>query len=250
MAINYSAYVKQTKKTSSGNIYIVEEYLGDTNGKHKYRVRFVECGRVKTASYEQIRSNTVTYNFKSPKIEPMKSIKKKGKDELKSNMQLVTKFNLRVLGLDMATQKTGYCCFDKDNMIDYGLISKTGTNRYLRIKKMVDEIMYIIGKNNINYVVVEDVFLKGDATRNVTTLIALSNIQGALLYHLSKNKIKYELVSPATWKSHFGMLKKRVEGKENAIDYVRNLTGMTLQEDTAESMLIAMWFLQKRVDWS
>lgn len=249
MAINYGAYVKQTKKTSDGHVYIIEDYISDGD-KHKYRVRFVECGRVKTVSYEQIRSNSVTYSFRTPKVEPMKKKTKSKKDELQSIINLVDKHNLKLMGIDMATRKTGFCCFEKDTMIDYGLIQKNDSDRYKRIEKMVDEIMFHINKNNINYVVVEDVFLKGDATRNVTTLIALSNIQGALLYHLSKNKIKYELVSPSTWKSNFGILKKRLQGKDDAISLVEQITGIKMQEDTAEATLIAMWFLQKRVNWS
>lgn len=249
--INYSAYVNQIFKTKDGHIYKVEEYKGEIAGKHKYKIRFVECGRVKTVLYEQIRSNTVTYSFRTPKIEPNKKIiKKKNKDELSPIMQLIPSFNLRVMALDMATQKTGYCCFAGDNLINYGLIQKSDSNRYKRIEKMIDEIMFRIKENNINFVVVEDVFLKTDNARNVKVLIVLANIQGALLYHLSKNGIKYELVSPSTWKSSFGILKHRQEGKLSAINLVKEITGIDMQEDTAEATAIAMWFLKNRVDWS
>lgn len=251
MKINYDAYVNQVFKTKDGHIYKVEEYKGEIDGKHKYKVRFAECGRVKTVPYEQIRSNTVTYSFRTPKVEPNKKINKtKSKTELSSVMQLVPSFNLKVMALDMSTQKTGYCCFNEDNLVNYGLIQKNDNNRYKRIEKMIDEIVFRIKENNINYVVIEDVFLKTDDTKNVSVLIALSNIQGVLLYHLSKMGIKYELVSPSVWKSHFGILKTRTVGKISAINMIKDITGINMQEDTAEATAIAIWFLKNRVDWS
>lgn len=251
MGINYNAYINQVFKTKDGHIYKVEEYKGEIDGKHKYRIRFAECGRIKTVPYEQIRSNTVTYSFRTPKVEPNKKvIKKTNKEVLAPIMQLIPNFNLRVMALDMATQKTGYCCFVQDTLLTYGLIQKSDNNRYKRIEKMIDEIVFRIKENNINYVVIEDIFLKTDDTKNVTTLIALSNIQGALLYHLSKMGIKYELVSPSVWKSHFGILKTRNVGKISAMNMVKEITGISMQEDTAEATAIAMWFLKNRVDWS
>ena len=217
---------------------------------HKYKIRFVECGRVKTVKYSQIRSNTVTYSFRTPKVESMKKKKVSHKNELQSQLSLVSKFNLRIMSLDAATQKTGYSVFYGDQLHTYGLIQKSNTNRQKRIEQMVDEIMFRIKQNDINFVVLEDIFLKGDSTRNVTTLIALANLQGAILYQLSKNNIKYELIAPSVWKGHFGILKHRAEGKESAINLVENITKIHMQEDAAESMLIAMYFLKCRVDWS
>lgn len=240
--------VNTTDSTQDKHVFMIEEYVGGDN--HKYKIRFVECGRVKTVPYSQIKGKKVTYSFRTPKVEPLKKKKVTKKNELSSKLQLVPKFNLKVMALDAATIKTGYSIFYGDNLMSYGLIQKNNSNRQKRIEQMVDEIMFRINQNGINFVVLEDIFLKSDNSRNVTTLIALANLQGAILYQLSKQNIKYELISPSVWKSHFNILKHRAEGKESAINLVESITGIKMQEDTAESMLIAMYFLRCRVDWS
>lgn len=238
-----------TDSTQDKHIFMIEEYVGGEN--HKYKIRFVECGRVKTVPYAQIRGKRVTYSFRTPKVvETLKKKKILKKHELPSKLNLVPKFNLRVMALDAATIKTGYCVFDGDNLMSYGLIQKSNSDRQKRIEQMVDEIIFRINQCGINFVVLEDIFLKNDSSRNVTTLIALANLQGAILYQLSKQNIRYELISPSVWKSHFNILKHRAEGKESAISLVEKMTGIKMQEDTAESMLIAMYFLKCRVDWS
>ncbi|MGL5051807.1 MAG: crossover junction endodeoxyribonuclease RuvC [Fusobacteriaceae bacterium] len=244
--INYIAWESKIQKSKSGHVYKVESYLGEKSSKHMYRVRFVIDGMVKTVPYEQVRGNTVTYSFTKPKVNPTKAIKKTSKS---SYSGLIDKHNLKVFALDMATQKTGYAGFNSDVIVEYGTISKTGTDKFQRIKKMVDEIMYHIDKGGYNYVVIEDIFLKSDRSKNVTTLIALANIQGALVYHLSKKNIRFELVSASTWKSALGMLKRRADGKESAIEYVENLMGKRLGEDESEAIAIGIYFLKNRVKW-
>ena len=63
-----------------------------------------------------------------------------------------------ILGLDMATKKTGYSLLDiKANLYDYGVIRTTEEEPRERIKEVYDAIEKIIKDNDIGCVVFEDV---------------------------------------------------------------------------------------------
>ena len=63
-----------------------------------------------------------------------------------------------ILGLDMATKKTGYGLLDAQaNLYDYGIIRTTSEEPRERIKEVYDAIERIINENNITQMVFEDV---------------------------------------------------------------------------------------------
>jgi len=236
--INYQAYVKKTKQTKDHHVYSIEKYLGEVGGKHKYKIRFAECGRVKTVTYEQINAESVTYYFRKP---PAMETKRK---VIKKKKEIFIPKDTVVMGLDASTNKTGYSIFKNGKLIDYGLISKNHNDRTHRITLMVTEIFKKFKEYNCNYAVIEDIYM-GD---NVTTLVVLAALQGVLLYILDANNIPSLLVPPVTWKSHFGILKHRTQGKELAINKVKEKYQIIdVNDDTAESILIAQYFSDKYI---
>ena len=57
-----------------------------------------------------------------------------------------------ILGLDMATKKTGYGLLDEEaNLYDYGVIRTINSEPRDRIKEVYDAIEEIINNNNINF---------------------------------------------------------------------------------------------------
>jgi len=175
--INYKAYEGRTSATKDRHIYTIEKYMGaDKSGTHKYKVRFVECGRVKTVSYRQIQSGSITYSFRKPKIttSPKKKKVVKQKEVINKNIPSKT----IIMGLDASSQKTGYSIFQDGKLLHYGLISKSHKDKIHRISQMVQEIFYRFQEYKCEYVVMEDIYFDNSKFSSVKTIIALANLQG------------------------------------------------------------------------
>ena len=96
-----------------------------------------------------------------------------------------------ILGLDMATKKTGYSLLDiKANLYDYGVIRTTEEEPRERIKEVYDAIEKIIKDNDIGCVVFEDVPVTNH--NNLKTGKDLCILQGAILSLCFKHNIPYK----------------------------------------------------------
>ena len=63
-----------------------------------------------------------------------------------------------ILGLDMATKKTGFCLMNEDKTIyHYGLIRTEGSETKERMKEIYQSIKTIVEKYDIAHIVLEDV---------------------------------------------------------------------------------------------
>ena len=59
-----------------------------------------------------------------------------------------------ILGLDMATKKTGYSLLDADgNLYDYGVIRTDSDTTRERIKEIYDAVENILVNHKINHIV-------------------------------------------------------------------------------------------------
>ena len=89
----------------------------------------------------------------------------------------------------------------------------------------------MIVESNVDYVVFEDVSLQ----TNVSTLILLAQIQGAIINTCVMNNICYSVYRPTFWRSKLGFKQnrnvKRPELKQQAKDYVYNKYGLKLKEE-------------------
>ena len=100
-----------------------------------------------------------------------------------------------ILGLDMATKKTGYGLLDAQaNLYDYGIIRTTSEEPRERIKEVYDAIERIINENNITQMVFEDVPVTSH--NNLKTGKDLCILQGVILSLCFKyNIFHYFLIS-------------------------------------------------------
>ena len=95
-----------------------------------------------------------------------------------------------ILGLDMATKKTGYGLLDEEaNLYDYGVIRTTSEEPRDRIREVYDAIEAIINKYNIEHMVFEDVPVTNH--NNLKTGKDLCILQGAILSLCFKYNIEY-----------------------------------------------------------
>lgn len=112
----------------------------------------------------------------------------------------------------------------------------------VRIKNMIQKIYTLIEKENPNIIVFEDVRI----LRNTHVTVALAEILGAIIGKCIEMNIKYESISPASWRTKHGIQKpglKRDELKQLSVDKVKEFYNSDVSDDEADAILIgASWY--------
>lgn len=125
----------------------------------------------------------------------------------------------------------------------YDLINLKNEDEERRVETMMKKICEAIKKYKPDFVVIEDIALQ----RNPATLIILARLQGAIIGYCEFNCIPYNIIKPPNWRKVLGFRQgrgiKRPQLKKQAIEYVRNKYGLTLQDDICESICIGDAYL-------
>lgn len=110
---------------------------------------------------------------------------------------------------------------------------------------MIKQLHNQIVENDVDYVVFEDVSLQ----TNVSTLILLAQIQGAIINTCVMNNICYSVYKPTFWRSKLLFKQsrnvKRAELKQQAKDYVLNEYNLKLKEDICDAICIGEAFIKE-----
>ncbi len=144
---------------------------------------------------------------------------------------------MKILGLDTSTTSTGYAVLDNEKLISCGTIKTPKKADLLdKIIYIEEHIKQIIKAKEVDFIVIEDLAV----TRSASTTKALAG----LLYHLLTEFRKRELLvvqaRPSTWRSVCGIKGKcRKELKENAIQHVKDVYNIDVNDDEADSICIA-----------
>lgn len=155
-----------------------------------------------------------------------------------------------ILALDASTKRTGYAYFDKNNNLQYGVISSAATAPERRIGIMRDKIIEIIKENDINEVILEEVRPDG---YNAHTGKLLTWLQGSIviaIFEYNKN-IKINFIGASSWRSIIGIQGyriKRNQQKEKDITFVNqkyNLNLTSSQDDEADAIGILTAYTTK-----
>lgn len=166
-----------------------------------------------------------------------------------------------ILGLDMATKKTGFCIMkDNEKIKDYGLIRTESVETKERMKEIYEAIKEIIMENDIKHIVLEDVPVNNH--NNLKTGKDLSILQGVVLSICFENNINYTLYNPSAWRAIIGTYNGTREGlkrdfqKKKAVEIVNNIYNLGFvynitetktkltDDDKAEAILIALAYLR------
>lgn len=145
-----------------------------------------------------------------------------------------------ILGLDMATKKTGYGLLDEEaTLYDYGVIRTINNEPRDRIREVYDAIEDIINNNNITHVVLEDVPVTSH--NNLKTGKDLCILQGAILALCFKYNIQYSFYAPSSWRSIIGTYDgtrqgmKRDVQKQKAVDKINELYDLDFVYNATET---------------
>ena len=150
------------------------------------------------------------------------------------------------MAIDQATRVSGLAIFEDDKLVKYNIIElKKSDDIKARMKEMIQKLSEQITENNVDCVVFEDVSLQG----NVSTLIVLAQIQGAIISTCVMNNIEYKVYKSTSWRKIDGFNQrkgiKRPELKQQAKDFVLNKYGLTLKEDMCDAICIGEAYIKE-----
>lgn len=144
---------------------------------------------------------------------------------------------MKILGLDTSTTSTGYAVLDDNKLISYGTIKTPKKADLLdKIIYIEEHIKQIIKVKEVEFIVIEDLAV----TRSASTTKALTGLLYHLLVEFRKRDMLVVQVRPTQWRSICGIKGKgRNELKANAIQYVKNIYDLDVNDDEADAICIA-----------
>ncbi|MGL5752969.1 MAG: crossover junction endodeoxyribonuclease RuvC [Paraclostridium sp.] len=159
------------------------------------------------------------------------------------------------LGLDLATDLTGYAVFKGRKRIASGTIKSIGSKKYTKFNHMKAMIIELCKGHNVDEVAVEDIMLKYNPVTKqpmLKTYKALAEMRGALIcelvaYGVKENSI--ETYTAAEWRAVHkikqGRGVKRDVTKDSAMEKLKeSMPDATIDE--VEAVLIAMAHIIKK----
>lgn len=148
-----------------------------------------------------------------------------------------------VAGIDASTTATGVCIMQDGELIYRTLIAiSSGKEKDAekRIKMMLIKMCDILNQYDIDAVYMEKAICKGG---NVDVTIKLAYLSGGMYLYCAQNGIEFHNPLPSEWRKRIGISQgrgvKRETQKEEAIFAVKREYGINVNDDVAESILIA-----------
>lgn len=143
----------------------------------------------------------------------------------------------RIIAFDQATYKVGMSVWDNGKLVYYDLFEYHDNDLIVRlnkIKHLLSDIVIPIWKPDL--MVFEDI---QEQHGGVMTFKILAMLLGICEVTALDNKIPFEDMAPVVWRKKIGTVSGgRAKEKAWAVQKVKELTGLTINEDTAEAILI------------
>ena len=146
-----------------------------------------------------------------------------------------------IAGIDGSTTSTGVSIMEDGKLEFYTLIDlHKEKDAMKRIRNMLLKISEILDIYNLDAVYMEKSICKGG---NVDTTQKLSYLAGGVMFYCAQNDIEFINPLPPEWRARIGIKQsnkiKRDVLKEEAIIAVKREYGIDVNDDVAESVLIA-----------
>lgn len=147
---------------------------------------------------------------------------------------------MKILAFDQSSTVSGYCLLDDGNIVESGMIKKSGKDRDKRVAEMSMAICAKIDDLKPDLVVIEDV----QDQNSIATVILLARLQGMILGYCYAHGIRVEILAPSQWRAKLkfkqGQGVKREKLKEQASDYVAEHFELLAEIDQAEAICIGV----------
>lgn len=152
----------------------------------------------------------------------------------------------RVLGLDAATNITGYSIYDDGVLVSYGTYKSVGDDAEQRINDVKKWLRAALEEWEPDFVGIENIQLQqfGNNQFQVETYRVLANLQGVLVDTLFEACIDHDLVSVNTWRNYcnVGDGKGRENKKKQAQEKVKLWYNQDCTQDEADAICIGKYF--------
>lgn len=150
---------------------------------------------------------------------------------------------MTVAGLDASSNHTGISLFQNGLYVTHKLIDEhANKNTYNRISNMMIDIIHTLQEYNPDHIIMEECILK----TNVQTVKILSYIAGSVMGWAAINNVGFQFTLPSQWRKLVGIKQNnqttRKQLKEQAVEMVRHKYNLSVNDDVAESILIAESF--------
>ena len=151
--------------------------------------------------------------------------------------------DLNVVGIDASSNNTGIALFQDGRYIAHRLIDEhANKNTYSRIINMMNDIIDTLEEYKPDHIIMEECILK----TNVQTVKILSYIAGSVMGWAAMNDVGFQFTLPSQWRKLVGIKQNnqttRKQLKEQAVEMVRHKYNLSVNDDVAESILIAESF--------
>ena len=145
----------------------------------------------------------------------------------------------RILGLDNATNTTGYAIFENGELLTYG-IKKTSKNDPIR--KAAELKQWLVGMLKlweIDYLALENVQYQGNPQTLITPAKLLGILENAAFEVTNLEPI---VVYASTWKSHCQIEgKTRAAQKEDAQNFVKRKFNIVATQDACDAICLTIY---------
>lgn len=142
-----------------------------------------------------------------------------------------------MLSLDQALQTSGYCIWEDNKPINWGIFKTTNTAPIdERLSQVWTYLDTLSEKYDFSLVAFEDC----QQQQNVQTYHKLSMVKAIILLWCNMNNKTYIIYSPSSWRSACGGSygRKREEQKQTAINKVKEWYGIEANSDTCDAINI------------
>lgn len=162
----------------------------------------------------------------------------------------------RVLGLDAATNTTGYSIYDNGQLVSWGVFKTDGKQKATaRINEFKKWLISFVEEIDPDFVGIEHIHLQsfrkeGQSFNNyvpqqVELYRVLANLQGVIMDTLYELEKECDLVRPSTWRSYSGINNgdpNREHKKKAAQAKVKSEFKIDCTEDEADAICIGKYF--------
>ena len=152
---------------------------------------------------------------------------------------------MKILALDQASNRSGWAIFENSKLVSYGMIDASNQNDIgKRLYKIRQSVEKLILDNNIDKVILEDIYLDKVQINNVSTFKILAEVFGVLYELCIELDKEVDAVLAGTWKSTLGIKgKTRAEQKKNAQQYVKKKYNLDILQDITDAICIGEHYI-------
>lgn len=144
---------------------------------------------------------------------------------------------MKMLSLDQALQTTGYCIWENNKPVKWGIFKTTNTAPIdERLRQIWNFLNSLSVKDSMDLIVFEDC----QQQQNAQTYHKLSMVKAIILLWCNINNKQYKIYSPSSWRNLCGgnYGRKREEQKITAINKVKEWYNIEANSDICDAINI------------